>query len=140
MYRGARPRPRGGGRSARCLRDAVVEPAVLAVLIAPVYVYPELRFLSYLGADYPGIPPIAAADETTNPSRVTRVLVGDPLPGNAMILEHRADRYTYAPLLEIVLRTVGRLFGLSIVQLDIMATAVLPAIVFVPVRAMTRVF
>src|SRR5262249_39211779 len=73
-------------------------------------------------------------------SRVTRVLVGDHLLGNAMILEHRADRYTYAPLLEIVLRTVGRLFGLSIVQLDIMATAVLPAIVFVPVRAMTRVF
>ena len=104
--------------------------ALFATVVGVVHVYPDLQFFGELGSRYRGIHFIGTMDETTYLSRVSRVLAGDYRLGNAMILEHRDDPFTYAPLPEYVLGTIGRLLGWSIVELDIAATAVLPALVF----------
>ncbi|MBI3635631.1 MAG: hypothetical protein HY216_05350, partial [Candidatus Rokubacteria bacterium] len=83
-----------------------------------------------MGGDYRGIHFIAAVDETTYLSRIARVLAGDYRLGNAMIYEYRDDPFTYGPLPEYVLGTIGRLAGLSIATLDIAATFALPAVIF----------
>lgn len=100
------------------------------VVVGAIHVYPDLRFLRELGPQYAGIHFIAAVDETTYLSRISRVLAGSYRLGNAMIWEHRDDPFTYAPLPEYVEGTIGRALGLSIAGVDIVATALLPPVIF----------
>jgi hypothetical protein len=111
-------------------RARVLASVVLMTLVAILHVLPDARFFRDLGDRYQGIHFAATVDEPTYLSRISRVLAGDYHLGNAMVFEHRSDPFTYAPLPEYVEGTAGRLLRLSIVHVDVAATAVLPALVF----------
>jgi hypothetical protein len=109
--------------------------AVLVLVIAALHVYPDVRFAVEHGGS---VHLMAAAGEAMYLTRIGRVLDGDYRLGNAAIVEHRSDPFLLGPLPEYVLGTVGRLLGLSVTRLDLLATAVLPALIFLFVVGLLR--
>lgn len=103
----------------------------VAVGVGVVYAYPDLRFIAESGEQYKGIAPIGFRDETVYLGRINAVTKGDFALRSPAIYEHRSDPVIMPGLSEIIEAIFGRILGLDVARLDIAATALLPAVVFI---------
>lgn len=102
-----------------------------SLLVAAVYSYPDVRFIMSLGDQYQGIAMTATQDELFYLGRIKALYKGHPWTiSNIYNWERAEDPWVRGALGENVVAMVGKTLGLSVVQLDILMSAVLPVILF----------
>ena len=111
-------------------KNGVVLVLALAIAVGVIYVWPDVWFIQKAGPEYKGIAPVGFIDETLYLGRLNAIYKGDRSLRNPAIYEHRNDPVIMPPLSEHIEAGVGRLFGLGIDRLDMAATFLLPAVLF----------
>lgn len=104
---------------------------LVAVAVGFLHVYPDIKFLHNLGPGFKGIGFLGAGDEPTYLSRIAGIYKGDWKLANTGIYEHQNDPIIQPGWSEFILGSLGKVFGLSIWELDIWCTLVLPMILFI---------
>ena len=100
---------------------------VLFVIVGFLHVYPDLRFINELGDEFQGIAFMGAADENVYLSRIAGVAYRDDLRlANAGIQGHKDAPIFQPSLSEVIEGTIAKWLGLSVWQVDIWATFLLP--------------
>jgi len=105
-------------------------PLVLATLVGMIYVLPHVLFIADLGIDYQGIILMGTDAEESYAARVHEIYDGHYTVSNAFLYEHKNGPYLQPPLPELLMGLVGKLGGLSVGELFIVADFVLPAVMF----------
>ncbi|MBN1526119.1 MAG: hypothetical protein JW919_00840 [Candidatus Omnitrophica bacterium] len=104
---------------------------VLAVFAGLIYIYPDLRFVQEAGNRYKGIVPIGFRDETVYLGRINAIYRGDFLARNPAIYEHRNDPVIMPTICESIEALIGKALVLSVAQLDMLWTFLMPALIFI---------
>jgi hypothetical protein len=111
-------------------KDFVIMALTVAALIGVIYSFPDVRFVKDSGSLYKGIGPIGFVDETVYLGRMNAIQKGDHSLRNPAIYEHRNDPVIMPAFPEFIEAGLGKLFGLDVVQTDMLATFILPAALY----------
>jgi hypothetical protein len=112
-------------------KDFVIMALTVGALIGVIYSFPDVRFVKDSGSMYKGVGPIGFVDETLYLGRMNAIQRGDFTLRNPAIYEHRNDPVIMPSLPEFIEAGLGKLFSLNVVQVDMLATFVFPAILYV---------
>jgi hypothetical protein len=111
-------------------RNGMITVLLTAIFVGAVYVCPDIWFLKKAGPEYKAIAPVGFIDETLYLGRLNAVSKGDTELRNPAIYEHRRDPVIMPGLSEMIEAGAGRIFGLGLAKLDMAATFILPAVLF----------
>lgn len=103
---------------------------IMFIGVGLVHVYPDIRFILEMGADFQGIPLAGTADENVYLSRIAGVVYrNDFRLANAGVYEHKNSPIFQPSLAEVAEGLMGKCLRLEAWQVDILATFIFPTIV-----------
>lgn len=103
----------------------------ISLLVAAVYIYPDFRFFLEQGGGYKGIAMTGIQDEMVYLARIKALYKGHPWTlSDVHNWGHASDPWVLGFLGENFEAAIGRTLRLSVVQLDLLMSALLPAIIF----------
>lgn len=106
--------------------------AILAVIIGCIYVYPDLKFIYGLKDNYHGITLTGTTDELTYLGRINAFYKGNDFTLSGFDNYEEAGKpWTFGFFPEVFLGAIGKLLGISVVNLDILMSFLLPALLFI---------
>ncbi len=103
---------------------------LLAFAVGFVYLLPHLLFIIEAGTSY-CIPFLAMPDERHYASRIREVYDAHYTIANPDLREYKDSPYFWQPLSEIIVGSIGKLFGLTLEELLVASDFVFPCILFV---------
>src|SRR3989338_1667362 len=112
-------------------KNLLILVIAIGISVGLIYLYPDARFIRDIGSAYKAVAPIEFSDQTLYLGRLNAIYKGDIEVRNPAIYEHRNDPVIMPALSEFIEGTFGRIFNLNISGLDMAATFLLPALLFV---------
>lgn len=111
---------------------------ILAIIVGCIYVYPDIRFISELKEDYRGIAMSGTMDELAYLARINAFYksVNFTLSG-VDNYEHIGQPWTIGFFSESFLGALGKLLLISVVNLDILMSFLLPVALFILIYILT---
>lgn len=109
----------------------VLVAAGLSLILIAVYCYPDVRFILGMGDEYRGIAMTGIQDEMVYLARLKALYKGHPWTlSDVHNRGHAGDPWVLGFLGENFEAAVGRALGLSVVQLDLLMSALMPVLIF----------
>lgn len=105
---------------------------LFALVVGLAHVYPDIKFIHELGDDYRGIAITPSNDEVKYLAMINTIYKGqDICLGGFDNYEQIGQPWTFGFLPVLALGVVGKLFNITVINLDMLMTFLLPAILFV---------
>lgn len=109
-----------------------------AILVGLIYIYPDAKFISSLKDGYKGIAMTATNDELRYLAQINAFYKGgNPTLSGFDNYEHRGEPWTFGFLPPLLMGWLGRLLDISVTQLDLLMSFILPAFLFILVYILT---
>jgi len=98
---------------------------ILFTIIGMVYAYPDIRFILVSGKQYKGIGLTGTSEELLYLSRINGIYKGSINLSDIYCFEHQNDPWFRPFIGEFITGNIGKLLKISVVALDILASAIL---------------
>ncbi|MDD4979764.1 MAG: hypothetical protein PHC54_00630 [Candidatus Omnitrophica bacterium] len=98
---------------------------ILLTIIGMIYIYPDLRFILESGKHYKGIGFTGTSEELWYLSRLNGIYKGSVNLSDIYCFEHQNDPWFRPFIGEFIVGNIGKMFEISVVNLDILASAIL---------------
>lgn len=110
----------------------------LAIIVGCIYIYPDMKLIHELKSNYHGITMTATNDELKYLGSINAFYKGKNFTLSGFDnYEHRGQPWTFGFFPGVFLGTIGKLLRISVVNLDILMSFILPAVLFVLVFSLT---
>lgn len=112
--------------------------SVFALIVGCIYVYPDIRLICELKNNYHGIAITATNDELIYLGRINAFYKGDnPYLSGFDNYECRGQPWTLGFFPEVFMGSIGKILKLSVIQLDILMSFILPIFLFLLIYALS---